>query len=584
MPVSSSTHVDLGPSHGVRMSRASVPMRDGVHLNVSAYTPRAGGKVPAVVELTPYTVDSAHGEGQYFPGRGLAYVVADVRGRGDSEGVFRQMINDAPDACDLIDWVIQQPWSDGRVVLYGGSYSGMNQWLILGQRHPAVVAASPAAAPMIGLELPRGGIPNAYDFKWRAMIFGKALYTMSGTDGGLWAQEIRAAMDEGRPFWTAAEAFGVPYDDELRAFLETPGLEHWPQMRPTDDQLAGLDVPVLTVTGTHDACMPGTIEHWLRFIARSADSALQRSHLVIGPWDHAGTDSGHNVVADLSFGEEARLPMRQMRTDWFRHILFGEPNPPLLSDRFVYYIAGSETWRSAPSIEVATVGAHPLYLKSAPGPNDVFHSGWLLDAPADGPDYEVTMDPSDSKTVDLESIPRPGAAPDNPLFAMAYTSLLMTFAGEDPTNQIFPLAVDGDGVIYHSPALPEPMTVVGQPALRLALILDQPDVDLCVYLHEIRPDGQSIFVSSDLARASRSNSQGTLRGGELAIIDISDMRFCSRTVGAGSRLRLTVRSAWSSLTLPSGDGRYDHPPVTVRIVHRADTPATLTLPLGSLSS
>lgn len=82
MPVSSSTHVDLGPSHGVRMTRVVVPMRDGVDLNVSAYTPRAGGKVPAVVELTPYTVDSAHGEGQYFPTQGFAYVVADVRGRG----------------------------------------------------------------------------------------------------------------------------------------------------------------------------------------------------------------------------------------------------------------------------------------------------------------------------------------------------------------------------------------------------------------------------------------------------------------------------------------------------------------------
>jgi hypothetical protein len=164
---------------------------------------------------------------------------------------------------------------------------------------------------------------------------------------------------------------------------------------------------------------------------------------------------------------------------------------------------------------------------------------------------------------------------------MAYTSLLMTFAGEDPTNQIFPLAVDGDGVIYHSPALPEPITVVGQPTLRLALILDQPDVDLCVYLHEIRPDGQSIFVSSDMARVSRSMAQGDLRVGELAIVDISDMRFCSRTLGPGSRLRLTIRSAWSALTLPSGDGRHSHPPVTVRIVHRADNPAVLTLPLGA---
>ena len=341
MPVSSSTRVDLGPSHGVRMRRERVPMRDGVALNAAVYTPRAIGRVPAVMELTPYTVDSAHGEGQYFPTQGLAYVVADTRGRGDSEGEFRQSFNDAVDAVDLIDWIIQQPWSDGRVVLYGGSYTGLNQWLILGMRHPALAAASPAAAPVMGMEIPRGAIPNAYDFKWRAMVLGKPLYTMSGTDGGLWAQEIRAAMEEGRPIWTAAEAFGVAYDDDLRRFIERPGLEHWADLLPTEAQLTGLDVPVFTVTGTHDDCMPGTIHHWQRFAQFADPKALEESHLLIGPWDHAGTDSGHNAVGELQFDDLARLPLRQVRTAWFRHILFGESRPEILTDRFIYYVAGA---------------------------------------------------------------------------------------------------------------------------------------------------------------------------------------------------------------------------------------------------
>ncbi|MCX6413154.1 MAG: hypothetical protein NTU77_00860 [Actinobacteria bacterium] len=100
MPVSSSTHVDLGPSHGVRLVRQRVPMRDGVGLNAAVYVQRAAkAKVPTVAELTPYSIETAHGEGQYFPGRGFAYVVADVGG------------------------ITQQPWSDGRVVLYGGSDS-----------------------------------------------------------------------------------------------------------------------------------------------------------------------------------------------------------------------------------------------------------------------------------------------------------------------------------------------------------------------------------------------------------------------------------------------------------------------------
>ena len=114
MPVSSSTHVDLGPSHGVRLVRQRVPMRDGVGLNAAVYVQRAAkAKVPTVAELTPYSIETAHGEGQYFPGRGFAYVVADVRGRGDSEGQFLPWLCDAQDGDDLIEWITGLPSSRG---------------------------------------------------------------------------------------------------------------------------------------------------------------------------------------------------------------------------------------------------------------------------------------------------------------------------------------------------------------------------------------------------------------------------------------------------------------------------------------
>ena len=96
--------------------------------SISARPTASGSSVSAfrcvtVAELTPYSIETAHGEGQYFPGRGFAYVVADVRGRGDSEGQFLPWLCDAQDGDDLIEWITQQPWSDGRVVLYGGSDS-----------------------------------------------------------------------------------------------------------------------------------------------------------------------------------------------------------------------------------------------------------------------------------------------------------------------------------------------------------------------------------------------------------------------------------------------------------------------------
>jgi putative CocE/NonD family hydrolase len=586
MPVSSSIHVDLGPSHGVRLTRHRVPMRDGVGLNAAVYHPRAAkAGVPAVVELTPYTIETAHGEGQYFPRRGFAYVVADVRGRGDSEGEMTATVNDAQDGYDLIEWIVQQPWSDGRVVLYGGSYTGNNQWLMLGSGHPAIAAASPAAAFAYAIDIPRGGIPNLYDAKWRGMTWGKVNYALSGADNGLWVQEINAAIEEGRPVWTAAEAFGVPYDATLRRLMESPDLgPAWAPYYAPDDQVARITAPVLTVSGTHDDCLPGTLHHWARFEQLAPAETRAASRILIGPWDHAGTDSGHNVVGDLHFGDAAKVDLRTLRTDWFRHVLYGEPEPALLSDRVVYYVAGAEQWRSAASLAEATATTTALYPVSTPGPNDVFHSGWLAGEPGDGPDYSVRLDPADERTRRLEMEPRPGAAPDNPLFPLAYNSLLMTQGGNDPTNQLFTVSVDGEGVVYHSAPFTEPLTVTGKPALRLRVVPDAEDADLSIMLHEVRQDGQTIFLSSDLIRLSRRDRGGDplpLVAGEENEVDITDFRFCARELARGSRLRLTIRAAWSPLILPAADGLTSHPAVTLLLVHRADDPAVLTLPLGT---
>lgn len=584
MPVFSNTNVDYGPSHNLRLVRARVPMRDGICLNVAVYLPRdATGPIPAVMELTPYTIDHAHGDGQYFPKRGLAYVVADVRGRGDSEGDFTPILNDAFDGFDLIDWIAKQEWNDGRVVMFGGSYTGQNQWLILGQKHPAVVAISPAAAFASGIDIPRGGVPNIYDAKWQGIVWGNALYAHSGADNGIWAQEIREAIAQGRPVWTAGESFGVTFSNVLRKFVEEPGLENWSNMYSSSEQLRGIEVPVLTVTGTHDDCMPGTIYHWQRYEQLASESALAKSHLVIGPWDHAGTDSGENSVGELQFAEAARVPIRELRTDWFRHILFGEALPEFLSDRFVYYVAGSEEWRSNSSLQAVTKDFMNLNLQSSPGKNDVFHSGWLTSDATESPEYLIKLDPKDSRALDLELIPRPGATVDNPLFAQAYNSLLMTQGGNDPTNQIFTVTVDGNGLIYHSDPLEAPVTMVGKPKLSLEIIPDQPDADLSVLLHEIRPDGSSIFLSSELARLSRFNTttQGSLLVGERNVIVLDDFRFCSREIQRGSRLRLTIRSPWSALIIPKADGLLDHPEVNLRVLHSKDSPTKLTMPLGN---
>lgn len=587
MPVYSDTTADPGPSAGVRLQRASIPMRDGVRLNANVYTPRQGSRVPAVMEITPYNLDHTQKDGLEFVAGGLAYVVIDVRGRGDSEGTFGSVAQDAFDGYDAIEWISQQPWCDGQVALYGGSYTGQNQWLMLGQRPPALKAASPAAAYAAAIDIPRGGVPNLYNYKWEAGVWGRAIYFQSASFSGFWHPEILERLNAGEPAWKAAEAFGIDMNDDRLRFLDQPAYGPvWADSYSTDEQVAAIDVPVLTVSGTHDDCLSGTLFHWDRFERLASNEVRALSHLVIGPWDHAGTDSGDNRVGDLQFGPAAQVNLKSMRIAWFRHIMLGEAKPDLLADRFTYYVAGVEQWRSEATLEAATTGTVACYLGSTEGPNDVFHSGWLTTEPAEGPDYTITIDPADRRTIELELLPRPGMAPDHALFAPSYNSVLMLQGGNDPTNAVFTVSLDGEGLVYHSPPVKEALTIVGSPSLSLRIIPDSDDADLSLQLHEVRPSGDAIFMSSDLIRLSHrvlGSEPQLLVPGEEQTVTITEFRWCARQLGVGSRLRLTVRSVNSALMPADPHATGEKGVTTIRVLHRASDPSVLTIPLGESS-
>ena len=66
-----------------------IPMRDGIELGAVLYLPAGAGRVPAVMEMTPYLADNAHPVGVEFAREGLAFVAVDCRGRGGSGGRAR---------------------------------------------------------------------------------------------------------------------------------------------------------------------------------------------------------------------------------------------------------------------------------------------------------------------------------------------------------------------------------------------------------------------------------------------------------------------------------------------------------------
>ncbi|MGH2712063.1 MAG: CocE/NonD family hydrolase [Actinomycetota bacterium] len=110
-----------------------IAAEDGSQLSLTVHLPQGlpvGTKVPTLLQLTPYRpLDQAlggYGSFEYFVKRGAAYVEADERGTGGSQGCldFGGSL-DRSDARVFANWIRSQPWSNGKIVTDGISHPGM---------------------------------------------------------------------------------------------------------------------------------------------------------------------------------------------------------------------------------------------------------------------------------------------------------------------------------------------------------------------------------------------------------------------------------------------------------------------------
>jgi len=136
-----------------------VSARDGTRLAVDVALPgdrEPEARLPTLIELTRYwraSENPATGEpypaldvwDQAFLAQGYAVVQVDVRGTGASFGTrdVEYGPQEVRDGWDIVEWIVNQPWSDGKVGAYGTSYTGTTAELLTATGHPAIKAVSP---------------------------------------------------------------------------------------------------------------------------------------------------------------------------------------------------------------------------------------------------------------------------------------------------------------------------------------------------------------------------------------------------------------------------------------------------------
>ena len=135
----------------VRMVQQWIPMPDGIRLSATLYMPdnaKPGEKFPALLEYLPYRKDDATAARDYpihawFAARGYVSVRVDIRGFGSSEGTPTDREYSEQQQLDgeqVIAWLAAQPWSTGKVGMFGISWGGFNSIQLAMRRPPALKA------------------------------------------------------------------------------------------------------------------------------------------------------------------------------------------------------------------------------------------------------------------------------------------------------------------------------------------------------------------------------------------------------------------------------------------------------------
>ncbi|HEY0194376.1 MAG TPA: CocE/NonD family hydrolase [Kofleriaceae bacterium] len=501
-----------------------IPMRDGVQLSATIYRdPAQAKRVPAIVVLTPYIAEEVAPQGAYFAQHGYAFVAVDLRGRGNSGGAFIPGQSEGKDGFDAVEWIARQPWCDGQVATWGGSWRGFAQWSLAKELPPHLKTMVPTAAVHLGVDFPQpGGVYSSYVLQWLSFVNGHASNKSVFESDAIWTNAMWQLATTGRAFADLEQITGIR-NTVFRTWLAHPREDaFWQALAPSPAQYARLRIPILTITGHFDDDQLGALTYYERHMAHGAPDVTRQHLLVIGPWDHGGTRHPVAELGGLSFGADAVVDVLDLHRAWYDHVLKGAALPALLSDRIACFLMGRNTWIHAASLAQLEGPALTFALDATDArPGDVLHGGALVDQPAALAAVTVVSDPRALPSRDLIEADAPAYLKD----------------------QRFDYDGQPSHVSWHSAPLPAELVVAGRPRIKLRVAIDQPDADLGVVLSELLPDGTAVMLSAAILRL-RYRKGGVqpvmMAPGVPELVEIPGMRFFARALAKGSRLRLTV--------------------------------------------
>lgn len=441
--------------------------------------------------------------------RGFIGVASFSRGKLGSPGPVVAYEGEGAAAVAVIDWISRQPWSDGRVGMYGGSYEGYTQWAAAKIGHPALRAIMPSVPVAPGIDWPmEGGVVQSFFYRWIPYATGnQTLDDAANNDNERWQRLDREAYRSGRAYRELPAIDGHP-NPFFERLVQHPTYDaYWQAMTPQAAEFARIDIPVLTTTGYYDGCLVSAVHY---FQQHTRHNPRADHTLVVGPYDHwSGQFRSAPDLLGYTLDPGAAMDFRALRYAWYAHLFQGGERPALLKDKVNYQVMGADTWRHAPGLEAMS----PSRLRLHFDPAQVAGRHGLSTRPARSrDDITLRVDLADRSDADREF---------------------------PPPMILSPELESSDAIVLASEPMEAAVEFAGLFGAHLEFSTNKRDFDLSLGLYEQLADGSYLQLSYVLARASQLQDRTRrelLEPGRRYRWDVAAGRLAGRRLAPGSRL------------------------------------------------
>jgi predicted acyl esterase len=470
----------------------SIEMRDANSLAVDVYIPQSQTPKPTILIQTPYNkfflrYNLPLGVGIDIDNSLYNFVVVDWRGFYGSASAPAASYDRGMDGYDVIDWIVQQDWSDGQVGTWGPSALGKIQFQTARYQHPNHICAVPiVASPEFLYEsyFPNGVYRTEYVEQLDALGYGMSTTLLAN-----------------------------PHYNALWQYIENQN--YYPDE---------IQIPCLMIGGWYDHATDEMLKYFDAICTESSVGIAEQHRILLGPWAHGGfgaTQVGTSTQGELEFPDAAGWS-DDKANEFFQYYLLGAEIDWLgENSKYRYFQMGDMEWKASEVWPPTGLVSQIYYL------ND----GNLLSetAPVSSDSHSIIVyDPRD---------PSPTVG----------SCTLTEELGQGPYDQSLVVESRDDILIFSSAVLTEPVKHAGKVNVKLFVSSDMLDTDFAVRLCDVYPDDRSMILRDNIFRMRfrdgfTVNDTAFMHGGEIYEIEI-ELANTSHTFLAGHRIRLDVTSS-----------------------------------------